>query len=113
MEDTKICKENLQWLLEQPVDIQYELFRNHVNLAKMHYNQLVEEETQEKAGKKNERGKAYSRWGSNPGSIRIGSEKVPVAVQRLYNKAEDRTEEVEYYQRLHALPMPTEDVMKK
>ena len=34
-------------------------------------------------------------------------------VQRLYNKAEGRTEEVDYYRRLHALPLPSEDVMKR
>jgi len=26
MEDTKINKENLEWLLAQPMDMQYELF---------------------------------------------------------------------------------------
>lgn len=113
MEYTKIKKENLSWLLEQPIEIQYELFQNFVNLAKMHYNQLVEEETEKKAGKKHSRGKSYSRWGNNPGSIRIGEEKVPVDVQRLHNKLKDQTEEVEIYQQLHTLPMPSEAVMKK
>jgi len=91
MKNSKIKKENLEWLIKQPVKMQYELFKNFVELAKMHYNQLVKDELKEKAGKKYERGKRYNRWGSNPGSIRIGEEKVPVEVPRLYNKEEERT----------------------
>lgn len=49
----------------------------------------------------------------NPRSIRIGEEKVPVEVPRLYDKEADRTEEAEYYQRLHNIPMPSEGVIKK
>lgn len=53
------------------------------------------------------------RWGSNPGSIRIGEEKVPVDVPRYYDKEEMRTEESETYKNLHEIPMPSEVIMKK
>lgn len=79
----------------------------------MHYNNLVSEELKTKAGEKYERGKRYSRWGSNPGSIRIGEERVPVEVPRLYDKVNDKTEAPEYYQRLHNIPIPQEEVIKK
>ena len=113
MKNSKIKKENLQWLIKQPVKMQHELFQNFVELAKMHYNQLVEEELKEKAGKKYERGKRYNRWGSNPGSIRIGEEKVPVEVPRVYDKEEERTEEAENYSRLHNIEKPSEELMRK
>lgn len=113
MKNSKIKKENLQWLLNQPADMQYELFKNFVDLAKIHYNQLVESELQEKAGKKYERQKRYNRWGNNPGSIRIGEEKVPVEVPRLYDKKENKTEEVEQYKKLHNLEKPSEELMEK
>jgi len=113
MKNSKIKKENLEWLIKQPVKMQYELFKNFVELAKMHYNQLVKDELKEKAGKKYERGKRYNRWGSNPGSIRIGEEKVPVEVPRLYNKEEERTEEAENYSRLHNIEKPSEELMRK
>ena len=106
-------KENLQWLLSQSVDMQYQLFQNFVDIAKLHYNQLMEEEVRSKAGEKYERGKRYNRWGSNPGSIRMGEEKVPVEVPRYYDKEENRTEESSYYRQLHEMPMPTEEVVKK
>lgn len=113
MKDSKISKENLEWYLSQPMDIKYELFQNFIDLAKLHYNELMEEEMKQKAGEKYERGKRYNRWGKNPGSIRIGEEKVPIEVPRFYDKEADRTEESEYYQRLHNIPMPSDEVIKK
>jgi len=66
-----------------------------------------------KTGEKYERGRRYHRWGKNPGSIRIGEEKVRVEVPRFYDKEESRTEESEYYRKLHDIPMPSEEVLKK
>jgi len=61
MKNSEIKKENLKWLIDQSIEMQYELFRNFVDIAKLHYNQLVEEELREKTGEKYERGKPYSR----------------------------------------------------
>lgn len=113
MKNSKIREENLQWYLNQPTSIQYELFQNFVDVAKLHYNQLMEEEEETKAGEKYERGKRYNRWGKNPGSIRIGEEKVRVEVPRFYDKENRITEESEYYQQLHELPMPSHEVINK
>lgn len=113
MKNSEIKKENLEWLLNQPIEMQYQMFQNFVDVAKVHYNQLMEEELRLKAGEKYERGKRYNRWGSNPGSIRIGEEKVPIEVPRYYDKEEKRTEEPEYYRGLHDIPMPSEEVVKK
>ena len=113
MKNSKMSTENLEWYLSQPMDMKYDLFDNFIDLARLHYNQLVEEESRSKAGEKYERGKQYSRWGSNPGSIRIGEEKVPVEVPRFYDKKNNKTEESSYYRQLHELPMPSEEVLKK
>lgn len=113
MQDSKIEKKNLEWLLEQPQDIQYEMFKNFVDIARLHYNQLLEEELREKAGEKYSRSDNYSRWSSNPGSIRVGSEKVKVEVPRLFNKLTGKTETPEYYEKLHRMDMPNEEVLKK
>lgn len=113
MQNSEMNKENLEWLLKQPAEKQYQLFQNFVDVAKLHYNQLMEEELRLKTGEKYERGRRYHRWGKNPGSIRIGEEKVPVEVPRFYDKEESRTEESDYYQKLHDIPMPSEEVLKK
>ena len=62
MKNSEIKEENLEWHLEQPIDIQYEIFMNYVDITKLHYNQLVEKEKLGKTGEKYERGKRYSRW---------------------------------------------------
>ncbi|MFZ5437435.1 MAG: IS256 family transposase [Patescibacteria group bacterium] len=113
MKNSKISKENLEWYLSQPTELQLGLFENFVEMAKLHYNQMMEKESVDKAGEKYERGKRYNRWGSNPGSIRIGEEKVPVDVPRYYDKEEMRTEESETYKNLHEIPRPSEVIMKK
>lgn len=113
MKNSEMNKENLEWLLKQPVEKQYQLLQNFVDVAKLHYNQLMEEELRLKTGEKYERGKRYHRWGKNPGSIRIGEEKVPVEVPRFYDKEESCTEESDYYRKLHDIPMPSEEVLKK
>lgn len=84
----------------------------------MHYNQLMKEEIKEKTGEKYEQGRRYSRWGSNPGSIRIGEEKIRVEIPRFYDKEEKRTEETSYYKLLHKIPKsnemkPSEIILKK
>jgi len=113
MKNSEISKENLQWYLDQPIEMQYQLFQNFVDVAKLHYNQLMETEQKMKTGEKYEREKRYNRWGKNPGSIRIGEEKVPVEVPRFYDKEKEITEESAYYRKLHELPMPSEEVIKK
>ena len=52
----------------------------------------MEEELRLKTGEKYERGRRYHLWGKNPGSIRIGEEKVHVEVPRFYDKEENCTE---------------------
>ena len=54
MKNSKMSKENLEWLLDQPAEMQYQLFQNFVDIAKIHYNQLVEEEVKSKEGEKYE-----------------------------------------------------------
>ncbi|MFA5806495.1 MAG: hypothetical protein WC879_17830 [Melioribacteraceae bacterium] len=61
MKNSKIGKENLEWLQGQPLEIQYQLFQNFVDVAKLHYNQLMEEKLKLKAGEKYERGKRYNK----------------------------------------------------
>lgn len=113
MKNSKVSKENLEWYLSQPTEVQLGLFENFVDMAKLHYNQLMEKESVAKAGERYERGKRYNRWGSNPGSIRIGEERVPIDVPRYYDKENQRTEESETYRNLHEIPMPSEMIMKK
>jgi putative transposase len=95
----------------------YELLRNHIEMSKILANEIMNDEVERLSGEryshdKPQNGK-YSWWGSNPGSIRIGSEKVPVMVSRLYDKKEKKNRSLERYKELKELNEPTEEVLNK
>jgi transposase-like protein len=108
---------NLEWLLDQPVEIQFELFRHHIELSKLLINQLLQDEVEQKAGEKYTRAKPFngrfSRWGYNPGSVRIGEEKVKMEIPRLYDTKEEETVGLENYQKLKEIELPSEQLLKK
>ncbi len=71
--------------------------------------ELLEEEVEEKAGKRYKHDHSrYSRWGTNPGSVRIGEEKVPVAVPRMRDSETRETSSPERYRQMKELPAMTE-----
>ena len=115
MKDKQI-NQNLKWYLDQTEDIQLSLFSHYVEMMKIIAGQLLEDEVKAKTGSRYEREKPeegrYSRWGSNPGSIRIGEEKVKIRVPRIYDKENKTTESPERYSKLKA-ELPTDEVMKK
>jgi hypothetical protein len=59
-------KENLLCFLEQPINMQYHLFQSFVEISKLHYSQLMKEESEHKTGEKYTLGKSHSRWIYNP-----------------------------------------------
>jgi putative transposase len=112
-------KENqrdLEWYFNQQTEVQLSLFSHYIEMMKIMANNLLQEELKEKTGERYQRERPesgrYSRWGSNPGSIRIGEEKVPVRVPRIYDKDTNRTLSPEIYERLKA-ELPSQEVMKK
>ncbi|MDP3147761.1 MAG: transposase [Ignavibacteria bacterium] len=108
---------NLEWLLDQPVEIQFEIFRHHIELSKLLINQLLQDEVVQKAGEKYTRAKPFdgqfSRWGYNPGSVRIGEEKVKMEIPRLYDNKAEETVGLENYQKLKEIELPSEQLLKK
>ena len=55
----------------------------------------------------------YSRWGSNPGSIKIGDERVKMQIPRLYNTETNKTEGLENYKKLRELETPADELVRK
>lgn len=114
---TEKREKNLEWLLDQPVEIQFELFRHHIELSKLLINQLLQDEVEQKAGEKYTRAKPFdgrfSRWGYNPGSVRIGEEKVKMEIPRLYDNKTEETVGLENYQKLKEIELPSQQLLKK
>lgn len=100
--------QHLRALLSQPLDVKLHLLQHHMELARLLVHEILEEEVIERAGDRYSRDKPfqgrYSRWGMNPGSVRIGSEKLPINVPRLVDKHTGETFAPESYQAMHTLP---------
>lgn len=112
---TKISRENLNWLFEQPIDIKVSLLTQHLSICQMIINQILEEEVSMKSGPKYSHDKPhqgiYSRYGFNPGSVRIGDKKLAVEVPRVLNNVTDTFESLKSYNELKQLDEPTEQLV--
>ncbi|VAX27711.1 hypothetical protein MNBD_IGNAVI01-2700 [hydrothermal vent metagenome] len=117
MQSTEITSKNLNWFKEQPIEIQMELFSHMTEISKLIANQFFEDEVHQKAGSRYERvsreEQKYSRWGSNPGSIKIGDERVKMQIPRLYNTETKKTEGLENYKKLRAIETPADELVRK
>jgi putative transposase len=117
MKNKENAAQNLEWYQNQSLETQISLFSNFLEVAKLLANQMLEDEVKEKAGQRYNREKPssgrYSRWGSNPGSIRIGEEKVKIKVPRLHDNQKLITESPESYEKLRSIELPSEALMKK
>src|SRR5271170_4324061 len=109
--DSIISRERMEWLLEQPTDIQLELISNHLDLIKMVVNSLLEQEVESRAGKRYSRGNVYRRWGVNPGSIRVGAQKLPCQVPRVQHRYTKEFSPLEMYERLKELPEQSQEMV--
>lgn len=92
------------------------LMQNHLELTRQVMQWLMQREVGQKAGDHYSHEKPndnlYSRWGSNPGSIKIGSQRVPVKVPRLFNNETAQTESPEVYKQKRAIEQPSPHVLK-
>ncbi len=54
----------------------------------------------------------YSRWGYNPGSVKVGDHKVKMQVPRIKNNQTDRCEPLDRYEQLKSVEQPSEQLIK-
>ena len=117
MQSTEITSKNLNWFKEQPLTIQMDLFSHMTEISKLIANQFFQDEVHEKAGIRYERvsreEQKYRRWGSNPGSIKIGDERVKMEIPRLYNTETNKTEGLENYKKLREIETPADELVRK
>ena len=113
--DTQLNRRNLSWLQEQSVDLKISLLQNHLSISQIMINELLEEEVIQKSGARYCREKPndgrYSRWGFNPGSVRIGDQKLKVDVPRIFDNEENRNSVLDRYEDLKQLPEPSEQLI--
>jgi len=84
----------LSELLDQGgFDVKLYLIQHYAELARLLASEVLEDEVRGLCGERYSRDKPhgglYRRWGSNPGSIRIEHEKVPIEVPRVRDATSD------------------------
>lgn len=104
-------------VLDAPLETKIHLLCHHMKLAKLLVEEMIEEEVIDMAGPRYSRGNKphngrYSRYGTNPGSVRLGDEKVPIRVQRMRDNDTDEPFSPESYQQMQALPALDEQLQE-
>jgi putative transposase len=108
-----LATSSLKELEEKPWEVKLALLQHHLELARIFVTELLEEEVEEKAGERYSHDDSrFSRWGTNPGSIRIGDEKVPIPVPRMVDNETEETFSPERYYQMKELPPMSEQMQE-
>jgi transposase-like protein len=112
----ELNRKNLSWLKEQNVDMRVGILHNYLSICQIMINELFEEEVIEKAGpryshQKPEDGR-WSRWGYNPGSVKIGDQKLKIEVPRLFDNLDETNTPLKRYEEMKELAGPSEQLLK-
>ena len=115
IKSTTINRQGVDWIMEQPINVQLSIVANHLDICKAVINSLLQGAVQQQAGEKYCRIKPaagnYSRWGFNPGSVRIGNQKLSVAVPRIVDKTTGQVDNIGLYDDLKDLPDQKEEMI--
>ena len=112
----ELNRKNLSWLKEQNVDMRVGILYNYLSICQIMINELFEEKVIEKAGpryshQKPEDGR-WSRWGYNPGSVKIGDQKLKIEVPRLFDNLDETNTPLKRYEEMKELAGPSEQLLK-
>jgi putative transposase len=111
----EVNRETLEGFMKSGIDTKVSMFNQHLDLVKMMVNTMLDEEVNDLAGEKYCRNKPhegqYSRWGYNPGSVKVGVQKVPIQVPRIFDNKDSKNRSLETYEQLHELSRPSEELI--
>jgi len=114
---TQINKNKLDWLLAQPIDTKLELLKNHLEIIRIVVNQILTDEVTQLCGDHYSHNKPndsrYSRWGYNPGSVKIDDQKLKLSVPRVYDNKNESNKSLENYEQLRQLNAIDDNLSKK
>lgn len=111
---SKIKREKLDWVIEQPIDVQLSLLNHHFDLCKLLINYILEQDVHSFTGEryKNDPERRYTRWGNNPSSVKLGDQRLPIQVPRVYDKECGCHVSLENHERLRELPVQDEQMIR-
>lgn len=104
------------WLLEQNTSTQTAILRDIDELVRIIARELIEQEVERYAGARHSRDKPhssrYARHGSNPGSIHVGTHRLPIDVPRVRDQINGKCKTLASYKQMHKLSEPPESLLQ-
>ncbi len=111
-----INRKKISWLLEQELDVKLHAMQHHLDITRMLINDIFEDEVINHTGIRYSHIKPndgrYSRWGFNPGSVKIGNQRIPVSVPRMYDNKTKRNKSLHTYEKLREVGEVNDSVLK-
>lgn len=115
--DIKIGRQNLEWFQSQKSVTKLCLLSHTIEIMKLVLNSFMESGAEAYCGKRYKHVKKgsrrYGRWGFNPGSVKIGDEKVPIEVPRIMDHEKKANIEFSPYKEIRDIPVPDEQFMSR
>jgi transposase-like protein len=113
---TTVNRKKISWLLEQDLDVKIEALQHHLDISRMLVNDILEDEVRNYTGdwyshEKPHEGR-YSRWGSNPGSIKLGDRRIRLSVPRIYDKESGNNKPLDTYNKLREIESIDDRILK-
>lgn len=115
VKSSKVSREKVEWLLNQPLAIQLGIAQQHLDICKIVINSLMESNIEQLCGERYSRDKPhdgrYHRWGYNPGSVKMGNQKLPIDVPRVFDNENQANTSLPMYEQLKEMPEQGDEVV--
>lgn len=116
IKSSKISREKIGWMLTQPIETRVAMLGQHMEVCRLVINSILEEEVISFCGERYSHDKPfdgrYSRHGFNPGSVRLGNEKLPIEIPRVRDPVNRKDVALETYQGMKELPAQDEKLVQ-
>ena len=105
----------MHWLMNQEIDVKMSMMSNFMEVFRVVANSFMDQEVESHTGPRyyhQKQTRRYTRWGSNPGSIEIGSQRIPVEVPRIRDTQSKKHISLKSYQKMKNSPEPDEQMIR-
>jgi len=113
---SKVSREKIDWLLNQPLDVQMSIVQQHLEICKLVINSVFDVNVEQLCGKRYSRDRPedgrYNRWGFNPGSVKMGNQKLAIDVPRMYDNSNQENAPLEIYQQIKDAPEQNDEAVQ-
>lgn len=109
-------RKKISWLLEQDLEVKLTALGHYWEISRMLINDILEDEVKVHTGERYSHDKPhngkYSRWGTNPGSVKLGDQRIRLLVPRIYDNELNCSKSLKSYEKLRQANATDERLFK-